>query len=63
MGENPGRVDADGYGKKMAEAAARQMQACGFQGLMWAHDFNLHDGGSSGISLNDYSALIDQYAH
>jgi hypothetical protein len=59
-GENPGRGDTNGYGKTMLQAAANQMQSCGFQGFLWAHDSNLYDG--SGVSLADYQAVINQYA-
>jgi hypothetical protein len=61
MGENPGRSPTNGYGKTMMETAAQQMKACGFQGLMWAHDSNLYDG-TSGVTLNDYAATIAQYS-
>jgi hypothetical protein len=59
-GENPGRTDTNSYGRSMMQAAAQQMQACGFQGLMWAHDSNLYDG-ASGVTLADYAAVIAQY--
>jgi len=59
MGENPGSSDTNSYGLTMLQSAAAQMQSCGFQGLMWAHDFNLYDG-VSGISLAD-SAVINSY--
>jgi hypothetical protein len=59
-GENPGRSDTNHYGTAMMDSAARQAQACGFQGLLWAHDFNLYDG-KSGVSLADYSAVITRY--
>ncbi len=59
-GENPGRSDTNGYGPAMMAAAARQMESCGFQGMMWAHDSNLYDG-TSGVDLTDYAALIVQH--
>jgi hypothetical protein len=61
MGENPGRVDSIAYGRRMSEAAARQMQACGFQGLMWAHAADLH-AGASDLTLWDYAAVIARYS-
>jgi hypothetical protein len=60
-GENPGRADTPRYGRTMLEAAARQMQACGFQGMMWAHAANLYDG-VSGVSLDDYATTIARYS-
>jgi len=62
MGENPGRGSNPNprYGMAMMEHAAQQMQGCGMMGLFWAHDFNLYDG-VSGVSLADYSALIQRY--
>ena len=57
MGENPGQRDTDNYGQTMLERAALQMQSCGFQGLMWAHDHNLYDG-TSGVSLESYGRVI-----
>jgi hypothetical protein len=60
MGENPGRSDTNIYGLTMMQNAAAQMQSCGFQGLMWAHDFNLYDG-VSGVSLAGYSTVIRAY--
>jgi hypothetical protein len=59
-GENPGRGDTNSYGLTMLQSAAAQMQSCGFQGLMWAHDFNLYDG-VSGVSLADYAAVLNSY--
>lgn len=56
-GENPGRNDTNGYGTAMLARATAQMRACGFQGLMWAHDAPLYDP-TSGISLADYSTVI-----
>ena len=56
-GENPGPNDTNAYGTTMLDRAAAQMRACGFQGLMWAHDINLYAAGS-GISLADYSRVI-----
>lgn len=56
-GENPGRNDTNGYGTAMLARATAQMTACGFQGLMWAHDAPLYDP-TSGISLADYSTVI-----
>jgi hypothetical protein len=61
MGENPGLSAADPvYSPGMLAAAARQMQACGLQGLMWAHDWNLYDG-VGGVTLDAYAATIRQY--
>jgi hypothetical protein len=60
-GENPGYSPTIGYGKTMMQTAAQQMQACRFQGLMWAHDVNLYDG-TSGVTLIDYMATIAQYS-
>ena len=56
-GENPGPNDTNSYGTTMLDRAAAQMRACGFQGLMWAHDINLYSS-TSGISLADYSRVI-----
>jgi hypothetical protein len=56
-GENPGASDTNSYGTAMLDSAAAQMRACGFQGLMWAHDINLYSS-TSGISLADYSRVI-----
>jgi hypothetical protein len=61
MGENPGRSDTNAYGKTMLQAAAQQVSACRFQGLMWAHDSNLYEA-VSGLSLTDYAAVITQYS-
>jgi hypothetical protein len=58
-GENPGRGDTNAYGKRMAEMATQQARACGFQGLMWAHDANLYDS-TSDITLSDLAAVIRQ---
>ena len=60
MGENPGRGGASNYGQAMLETAARQMQSCGFQGLMWAHEGNLYDG-TSGVTLVTYANVIASY--
>jgi hypothetical protein len=60
-GENPGYSPTIGYGKTMMQTAAQQMQACRFQGLMWAHDVNLYNG-TSGVTLIDYMATIAQYS-
>nr|MBA3234490.1 beta-galactosidase [Chloroflexota bacterium] len=56
-GENPGFRDTTTYGLAMLDHATAQMKACGFQGLMWAHDDNLYSG-TSGISLADYAQVI-----
>jgi hypothetical protein len=56
-GENPGPSDTNSYGSAMLRRAAAQMQSCGFQGLMWAHDVNLYDG-QSGMGLADYGTTI-----
>jgi hypothetical protein len=60
MGENPGLADTSIYGLTMLDHAATQMKACGFQGMMWAHDADLYSG-TSGISLSDYSLVIRDY--
>jgi hypothetical protein len=44
----------------MMDTAARQMAACGLQGMLWAHDRNLYDG-TSGVTLQDYAAIIARY--
>src|SRR3989338_5010341 len=44
----------------MMQTATNQMEACGFGGMMWAHDFNLFDG-LSGVTLADYQNIINQY--
>ena len=61
-GENPSRSDSTyaPYGRTMMDKAAAQMDACGLQGMQWAHDFNLYDG-VSGITLDDYAAEIAAY--
>jgi hypothetical protein len=59
MGENPGRRDSKNYGLGMMRVAVQQMQSCGFQGLMWAHDFDLYEPGS-GVTLDDYAEVIAQ---
>ncbi len=56
-GENPGRSDTTRYGIAMLQAATRQMQSCGMQGMMWAHESNLFDN-TSGITLGDYTTII-----
>jgi hypothetical protein len=56
-GENPGPSDTNSYGTTMLGQAVAQMKACGFQGLMWAHDPDLYSS-TSGISLADYSKVI-----
>jgi hypothetical protein len=56
-GENPGRSDTNSYGTAMLSSAVAQMRACGFQGLMWAHDTELYAAGS-GITLADYARAI-----
>ncbi len=61
MGENPGPGKTGQYGRAMLQAAAAQTRACGLQALMWAHDVNPHDG-ISGVTLDDYSAVIAQYS-
>jgi hypothetical protein len=57
-GENPG--GGANYGLTMMQTAAKQMQACGMQGMYWAHDSNLYDG-VSGVTLQDYANVIAQY--
>ena len=56
-GENPGRSDTNAYGPAMLSAAIRQMQSCGLQGLMWAHEANLYDR-TSGITVPMYANAI-----
>jgi len=56
-GENPGRGDTNAYGPKMLQAAVRQMQGCGLQGIMWAHESNLYDS-NSGVTVATYGAAI-----
>lgn len=56
-GENPGRGDTGAYGPTMLRTAIRQMQSCGLQGLMWAHEANLYDR-SSGITVTMYASAI-----
>jgi hypothetical protein len=57
MGENPGRSDTNSYGATMLQRAAAQMQSCGFQGLMSAHDDDLYDA-TSGVNLSGYATVI-----
>jgi len=57
-GENPGGGAT--YGVTMMQAAAKQMQTCGMQGMYWAHDANLYDG-TSGVTLQDFATVIAQY--
>ncbi|HLG70905.1 MAG TPA: hypothetical protein VK009_10820 [Chloroflexota bacterium] len=61
MGENPGSP-APNYGPVMMQHAASQMQGCGMQGFMWAHDQDLYTSGS-GATLQQYAAVIAQYPH
>lgn len=57
-GENPGQRDQPRlYGVGMLEASVRQMQGCGFESLMWAHDFNLY-GANAAVTLADYARVI-----
>jgi len=53
-GENAG--GGASYGVTMMQTAAKQVQACGMQGMFWARDSNLYDG-ISGITLADYTTL------
>jgi chitodextrinase len=57
-GENPG--GGQYYGLTMIQTAAKQMQACGMDGMYWAHDANLYDG-TSGVTLQNYADTIAQY--
>jgi hypothetical protein len=57
-GENPG--GGSSYGLTMMQTEAQQMQACGMQGMYWAHDANLYDG-TSGVTLPDFANIIVQY--
>jgi len=56
-GENPGPSDTNSYRTPMLGRAVAQVQACGFQGLMWAHDPDLYTS-TNKISLADYSKVI-----
>lgn len=56
-GENPGRGDTNTYGPNMLRAAVRQMQSCGLQGMMWAHEANLYDR-SGGVTVATYATAI-----
>jgi len=56
-GENPGFGDAAGYGTGMLDVAVAQMIAGGWEGLYWAHEFNLYDG-TSGITAAQYGTKI-----
>ena len=58
-GENPDAGVA-GYGTAMMQAAVRQMQACGLQGMIWAFDSNLWNN-TADTSLASYVAVINQY--
>jgi hypothetical protein len=44
----------------MLQRAAAQMQSCGFQGLMSAHDADLYDA-TSGLNLTGYASVIRTY--
>ena len=44
----------------MMRTMADQAVACGMQGAMLAHSFNLYDG-TSGLTLADYAAVIGAY--
>ena len=56
-GENPGRSDTNAYGISMLNAAVLQMQGCGMQGMMWAHESDLYDS-TTGITLSNYATAI-----
>jgi hypothetical protein len=62
-GENPGQRDQPVlYGPGMLRAALRQVDACGLQSLMWAHDFNLY-APNPAITLTDYARAISNLPH
>jgi len=62
MGASPGLLDYKSYGSAMLRAAARQVQDCGRQGLLFAHDAELY-ADSSGPPLVIFAALIAQWRH
>ena len=69
-GENPGfghptRLNAhyrDASDTGMMAAALRQMRACGFQGMYWAHDQQLWDGTSSFTRFTSLAAKAQSLA-
>ena len=49
-----------GYGPVMLRAASRQMQDCGMQGFLFAHDADLYDVAGD-ISLATLAEVIARY--
>jgi len=67
IGENPDRDSVPAttyyaYGVQMMRDSTSIMRSCGMQGLLWAFDSNLYDG-TSGVTPDDYAAVIAQYPH
>lgn len=64
IGETPdlGSATPDNpYGLPLLQQAARLMQSCGLQGLLWAFDANLYDR-TGALTLGGYASVTAEYS-